>query len=234
MPPPGPTPSGLGEMARAKQFLIILIKPSHYARRWLCHPVVPLPAFLSNSLASVYSLIDDSRRRKVLGAPGTSTSNSTWAPMRPIPSSASTATTAPWSAWSACSRTNSPAPSISAEVPRCRHSGHHGGFHAAVGAPPCCWKSSRRKSSASRSTPARPKGAWMEIVQAAWPHMKAALQSDEGFAGPVERHAADPAREGGTRWAPTRVLTQAEAARSNARSAPSSTCRAASPGPSHP
>src|SRR6478672_7673362 len=55
-----------GKMARAKQFLIILIKPSHYdddgyVIQWFRSPIP------SNSLASVYSLIDDSRSRKVLG-----------------------------------------------------------------------------------------------------------------------------------------------------------------------
>jgi len=53
-------------MARAKQFLIILIKPSHYdddgyVIQWARSPIP------SNSLASVYSLIEDSRRRQVLG-----------------------------------------------------------------------------------------------------------------------------------------------------------------------
>ena len=49
-----------GKMARAKQFLIILIKPSHYdddgyVIQWVRSPIP------SNSLASVYSLIDDCR-----------------------------------------------------------------------------------------------------------------------------------------------------------------------------
>ena len=53
-------------MARAKRFLIILIKPSHYdddgyVIQWVRSPIP------SNSLASVYSLIADGRRRKVLG-----------------------------------------------------------------------------------------------------------------------------------------------------------------------
>ena len=53
-------------MARAKRFLIILIKPSHYdddgyVIQWFRSPIP------SNSLASVYSLIADSRRRKVVG-----------------------------------------------------------------------------------------------------------------------------------------------------------------------
>ena len=55
-----------GQMPRIKRFLIILIKPSHYdddgyVIQWFRSPIP------SNSLASVYSLIDDSRRRKVLG-----------------------------------------------------------------------------------------------------------------------------------------------------------------------
>ena len=53
-------------MSRTKRFLIVLIKPSHYdddgyVIQWFRSPIP------SNSLASVYSLIDDSRRRKVLG-----------------------------------------------------------------------------------------------------------------------------------------------------------------------
>ena len=53
-------------MARAKRFLIILIKPSHYdddgyVIQWVRSPIP------SNSLASVYSLIADGSRRKVLG-----------------------------------------------------------------------------------------------------------------------------------------------------------------------
>ena len=53
-------------MAGTKRFLIVLIKPSHYdddgyVIQWFRSPIP------SNSLASVYSLIDDSRRRKVLG-----------------------------------------------------------------------------------------------------------------------------------------------------------------------
>jgi len=53
-------------MARAKRFLIILIKPSHYdddgyVIQWVRSPIP------SNSLASVYSLIDDCRTRKILG-----------------------------------------------------------------------------------------------------------------------------------------------------------------------
>ena len=53
-------------MARAKQFLINLIKPSHYdddgyVIQWFRSPIP------SNSLASVYGLIEDSRRRQVLG-----------------------------------------------------------------------------------------------------------------------------------------------------------------------
>ena len=53
-------------MPETKRFLIILIKPSHYdddgyVIQWFRSPIP------SNSLASVYSLIDDSRRRKVLG-----------------------------------------------------------------------------------------------------------------------------------------------------------------------
>jgi hypothetical protein len=53
-------------MHRAKRFLIILIKPSHYdddgyVIQWVGSPIP------SNSLASVYNLIDDGRRRKALG-----------------------------------------------------------------------------------------------------------------------------------------------------------------------
>ena len=53
-------------MSGTKRFLIVLIKPSHYdddgyVIQWFRSPIP------SNSLASVYSLIDDSRRRKVLG-----------------------------------------------------------------------------------------------------------------------------------------------------------------------
>jgi hypothetical protein len=54
------------KMARDKRFLIILIKPSHYdddgyVIQWVRSPIP------SNSLASVYSLIADGSRRKVLG-----------------------------------------------------------------------------------------------------------------------------------------------------------------------
>ena len=50
-------------MSGTKRFLIVLIKPSHYdddgyVIQWFRSPIP------SNSLASVYSLIDDSRRRK--------------------------------------------------------------------------------------------------------------------------------------------------------------------------
>ena len=53
-------------MYRAKRFLVILIKPSHYdddgyVIQWVRSPIP------SNSLASVYSLIDDSARRNALG-----------------------------------------------------------------------------------------------------------------------------------------------------------------------
>src|SRR5215475_13036819 len=53
-------------MARAKRFLIILIKPSHYdddgyVIQWARSPIP------SNSLASVYGLIEDIRRRQVRG-----------------------------------------------------------------------------------------------------------------------------------------------------------------------
>jgi len=53
-------------MPSAKRFLIILIKPSHYdddgyVIQWVRSPIP------SNSLASIYSLIDDGARRKALG-----------------------------------------------------------------------------------------------------------------------------------------------------------------------
>jgi hypothetical protein len=53
-------------MSQLQRFLIVLIKPSHYdddgyVIQWFRSPIP------SNSLASVYSLIDDSRARKVLG-----------------------------------------------------------------------------------------------------------------------------------------------------------------------
>ena len=53
-------------MTHLQRFLIVLIKPSHYdddgyVIQWFRSPIP------SNSLASVYSLIDDSRARKVLG-----------------------------------------------------------------------------------------------------------------------------------------------------------------------
>jgi hypothetical protein len=53
-------------MSHPQRFLIVLIKPSHYdddgyVIQWFRSPIP------SNSLASVYSLIDDSRARKVLG-----------------------------------------------------------------------------------------------------------------------------------------------------------------------
>ena len=53
-------------MVRAKRFLINVIKPSHYdddgyVIQWFRSPIP------SNSLASVYGLIVDSRRRQVLG-----------------------------------------------------------------------------------------------------------------------------------------------------------------------
>src|SRR6201982_2222199 len=61
-----PAAVAAGCAASARQFPIVLIKPSHYdddgyVIRW---HLSPMPA---NSLASVYGLIDDCARRQILG-----------------------------------------------------------------------------------------------------------------------------------------------------------------------
>jgi hypothetical protein len=105
-------------MHRAKRFLIILIKPSHYdddgyVIQWVGSPIP------SNSLASVYNLIDDGRRREALGddveididvIDETNTVIRFNKLIRRLKRR-----TAPWSALSAYRRTNSPARSTSVE-----------------------------------------------------------------------------------------------------------------------
>ena len=163
-------------MARAKQFLIILIKPSHYdddgyVIQWVRSPIP------SNSLASVYSLIDDCRTRKVLGDDvdieiDVIDETNTVVRFDKLIRRLQAADCAMVGLVGVQSNQFPRAVDIGRKFRDAGIQVIMGGFHAAGSIamlPKSRMKSSRRRSSASRSTPAKPRGAWMS-VQAAWAH----------------------------------------------------------------
>ena len=114
-----------------KRFRVILVKPSHYdddgyVIRWLRSPMP------SNSLATVYGLVDDCAQRQVLGPDvdidivAIDETNTRVRVDRIIARDARRAVISVSSAWSACSRTSIRARcDIAQTVARRRHPGGH-------------------------------------------------------------------------------------------------------------
>ena len=193
-------------MARAKQFLIILIKPSHYdddgyVIQWVRSPIP------SNSLASVYSLIDDSRRRKVLGDDvdieiDVIDETNTVVRFDKLIRRLKAADGAMVGLVGVQSNQFPRAVDIGRKFRDAGIQVIMGGFHAAGSIamlPQCPPEIVAAQELGISIYAGEAEGRMDEIVQAAWAGTaEAALQSDEGFAGPYQRHAADPARGGGT------------------------------------
>ncbi len=192
-------------MARAKRFLIILIKPSHYdddgyVIQWFRSPIP------SNSLASVYSLIDDCRARKILGDDvdieiDVIDETNTVVRFKKLIQRLKAADRAVVCLVGVQSNQFPRAVDIGRTFLEAGIQVVMGGFHAAgsIAMLPETPPEIVEAQQLGISIYAGEAEGRMDEVSAGGMgrRTEATLQSDERFAGPYKRHAADPAREGG-------------------------------------